>query len=115
MGAQHDLCPTCGSSPTPPTPQQDEEPRHALGGTSARSLTASFEALEVAPAGDAGCSKVDRAGGETISLRKSLEMETDGCSASAAATGSQARQGNHDADEPILQDNDERFCLLPVK
>ena len=111
MGAPHDnSCPTCGNS-TPTTPQQELEARHAPNnGVSARSLSAKFESLHVEKHGRA-------ANSHTVHTDTST-TQNNHYSNGKNGTNSIDRYDvtkNYDKEEPILQDNDERFCLLPVK
>lgn len=113
MGAPHEGCPTCGAQTAPATPQQEEEQRPSTNGVAAKSLTERFATLEVAR--PSTVSKESSDGGEVPStsngnhpVKDNLRLHGDHGRAARAPAG-------HDADEPILQDNDERFCLLPVK
>eukprot|EP00889_Picochlorum_renovo_P007229 jgi/Picre1/34259/NNA_001733.t1 len=74
--------------------------------------------------GNASCSSwasVDRCGEDAEWVKKDLNrvfgamgLNEDTASHAAATTG-HASEDHDDSKEPILQDNDERFCLLPVK
>jgi hypothetical protein len=94
----------------PATPQQEQEQRIHTDGAPIRSLTEQFEefsTLEGREDASAAAALADR-----LHLRASSEV----LSSSSGDCELQAwSQAEHDSNEPILQPNDERFCLLPVK
>lgn len=110
MGAPHDSCPTCGNSIAPATPQQEIEERHVLNGaSSARSLNEKFESLHIQNG------KAERAGGSKQSHSDIPDTQNNYHINKNSYTDGYNVIQNYDDEEPILQDNDERFCLLPVK
>ena len=109
MIEKSNCCPTCGSGADPATPQQEIEHRPTRGLGAVKSLSECFEALEIKKS---LVVREDAAAGETrtapatVLLVQSSESSDDDIKTPASLTV---------YDEPILNDNDERFCLLPVK
>ena len=106
------------ASGPPATPQQDAERRKTPSGTPV-ALEGQFAALEVgAPEDGAQCHSAatpssSRPGSPRIA---SSSQGSQSCSSISGGEGSHgAAWPDHDREEPILQHNDERFCLLPVK
>jgi hypothetical protein len=108
-----DQCPTCGGHAGPPTPQREvENESRQTPSTAVKSLTHCFESLEVSRA-----SSKDAAASEpTISpikdmINRSIDSSDDEVIPAPVVWPPPAPRVH----EPILEDNDERFCLLPVK
>lgn len=113
MVANKDCCPTCGGPAGPATPQQEIESRSCVSNGPVKSLTECFEALEVASTSSVS---TDAAAAEGITTPVKAFPPQDSVSSDDEAkeqvVDTPSEPGNY---EPILQDNDERFCLLPVK
>ena len=101
--------PTCGLGADPATPQREIEHHSTPGNGAVKSLSECFEALEIKKSlvvrGDAAAGET-RTAPATVLLVQSSESSDDDVKSPASSTV---------YDEPILNDNDERFCLLPVK
>jgi hypothetical protein len=115
MGGHSEASSSSSGAAAPPTPQQENKQKLLVGELAARSLSRQFEALDVE--GDAARSSGAAGGapprlGACSSDASSSELRTEDGAADAQASW---RQTDHDHEEPILQHNDERFCLLPVK
>ena len=101
----------------PITPEKDEaEERSAGADATSRSLVADFDSLALAPLSAAG----EDAAPRSPSTASSASLPAVLADAAAEAWAERLPVGDDDdaaaaADEPILADNDERFCLLPVK
>lgn len=100
-----------GGSVAPLTPEQLAEQRvNHVGSTSGRSLASSFNQLALSnDVSDVSSSKASSAA--------DLDSKETGIAGSRSSSDElEAWTPAHfDEDEPILQHNDERFCLLPVK
>ena len=93
----------------PITPEKDEAEERSAAATS-RSLLGAFETLAVEDSEDAAP--------RSPSTASSASLPAVLANAAAEAWAERLPVGGDDddaADEPILADNDERFCLLPVK
>lgn len=106
-------CPTCGGPAGPPTPEQEvETASRGTSSTAVKCLTQCFESLEVSRA-----SSKDAAATEpTVSpikdmINRNIDSSDDEVIPAPIVWPPAAPQLH----EPILEDNDERFCLLPVK
>ncbi|KAL4524288.1 hypothetical protein Ndes2526B_g00303 [Nannochloris sp. 'desiccata'] len=106
-------CPTCGGPAGPPTPEQEvETASRETSSTAVKCLTQCFESLEVSRA-----SSKDAAATEpTVSpikdmINRNIDSSDDEVIPAPIVWPPAAPQLH----EPILEDNDERFCLLPVK
>ncbi len=102
-------CPTCGG---PPTPQQEVEAEsRPIPSSAVKSLTKSFESLEVKnPSQDAAASEPPVSPIKDIVNRNIDSSDDEVIPAPVVWPPPLPR-----VHEPILEDNDERFCLLPVK
>jgi hypothetical protein len=97
------------------TPQQDGEARVKANEGTGRSLERQFDELKVgisSPVWTSGASS-----GESTATLAGAHSSADSFEMTLGASQepTSRRQGEHDHEEPILQNNDERFCLLPVK
>jgi len=108
-----DACPTLSGPAGPPTPQREEETEsRETSSTGVKSLAQCFESLEVSRA----ISKDVAATEPTVSpikdmINRNIDSSDDEVIAAPVVWPPPIPQ----AYEPILEDNDERFCLLPVK
>jgi hypothetical protein len=96
----------------PATPQQEPEARVASSTAAAKSLTERFESLDIArppEPTDAGAPPHLRSPAKGVVARSSSSSDDDAIELASTAPEPQPLH------EPILQDNEERFCLLPVK
>lgn len=106
----------------PVTPEQYMDGMNGSQQEDASSLGRGHDSSQ--SSGNASCSSwasVDRCGEDAEWVKKDLNrvfgamgLDEDTASHAAATTG-HASEEHDDSKEPILQDNDERFCLLPVK
>ena len=105
-------CPESGATTGPLTPQQKIEERVAAPVGAARSLEQQFETLNVCIS-----PPVSSASGGSSSAFAAPDSCYEGDQSEVGCSEEQAswHQADHDHEEPILQNNDERFCLLPVK
>lgn len=114
MGAEKDLCPTYNSGgAAPATPQQEEELRSGTNGVAARSLAARFASIDVAR--PSAVKKPGSDNGEPSALQRAAQLREEASTSGNGVNEAVWACVDRDVDEPILQDNDERFCLLPVK
>ena len=112
MGAPCDSCPTCGGPAGPATPQQEVEHRLNSSSSAVKSLTTCFEALDVKSSSsdkDAGAAEASSPLAQRLVHQRSDSSDDD---IKLPTTRQHNEAHRH---EPILEDNDERFCLLPVK
>jgi hypothetical protein len=112
MGAQPESRDTHGDLRGPATPQHEQESRVTPHKGAVKVLTERFDAVDVGR-----CDAADHIGGASASSSKStatLENDKPSMSGAVDRSGGGA-QSAHDLEEPILQENHDRFCLLPVK
>ena len=91
----------------PITPDQGKQPllQPRVASDSAKSLAEVFDGLAVATSDGAAAAQPLASGGAPAQASGGREAADPGCAPAEAS----------DRQEPILQDNDERFCLLPIK
>lgn len=122
-------CPPAG----PITPQQEEERQHKCELPAPKALDVQFSGLCVATDEEAGSPRSPFASSGSDGQqqqRGGQQRDTDSETCSSPGSGSGGKpvaaagcsppeaewqRANHDRKEPILQANNERFCLLPVK
>ena len=125
-----------GELPPPKSLQQEFEqhgdcsPRSPLAasGSSGTQLHIKPQAMPASGDSDGGGSGRDGGSGAAPACASNASSSADAAGSSAAAATMAAapaadesarrvkwRQSSHDSEEEILQDNSERFCLLPVK
>ena len=97
----------------PITPEKEVERSAVEDAATSRSLLDAFESLAVGAAGEDAAPR-------SPSTASSASLPAVLADAAAEAWAERLPVGDDDdaaaaADEPILADNDERFCLLPVK
>lgn len=113
MIAPCDPCPTCGGAAGPPTPQQEVETESRQNpSTAVKSLTQCFESLEVSrpSSKDAAASEPNVSPIKDL-INRSIDSSDDEVTPAPIVWPTPLPRVH----EPILEDNDERFCLLPVK
>ena len=109
-------------SPAVCTPPQKQEAERPQRGGDLPALSVQFGGM-CAEAGDAGSPRSPLASGragrqrqqDADSAYSSPASDGNAAAGAAAPTAAQWLQASHDREEPILQANSERFCLLPVK
>ena len=113
MVANKDCCPTCGGPAGPATPQQEIESRSYVNNGPVKSLAECFEALDV---GSPSAVSKDAAAAEAVTTPVKTFPPQDSVSSNDEAKDQVVSAPTEpQTHEPILEDNDERFCLLPIK